>query len=166
MLVHCFYEVVKETNKEMRMEKCFAIGTIAIERIKGLKLYDVQLQGAITLYEGKIAEMKTGEGKTITSVLPALLRSMTGQVHICTVNKYLAQRDKETMEPIYNFFGRSVALNLQEDTRGLKKEHYKADIVYSTGSTLGFDYLYDNMVQKYEDKCAQIKIDTLLLLTK
>lgn len=157
MLVHCFYEVVKEVNKEMRMEKCFAIGTVAIERIKGLKLYDVQLQGAITLYEGKIAEMKTGEGKTITSVLPALLRSMTGQVHICTVNKYLAQRDKEAMEPIYNFFGRSVALNLQEDTRGLKKEHYKADIVYSTGSTLGFDYLYDNMVQKYEDKCCSDK---------
>ena len=144
----------------------FAIGTIAIERIKGLKLYDVQLQGAITLYEGKIAEMKTGEGKTITSVLPALLRSMTGQVHICTVNKYLAQRDKETMEPIYNFFGRSVALNLQEDTRGLKKEHYKADIVYSTGSTLGSTIFMIIWYKSMKISVAQIKIDTLLLLTK
>lgn len=133
---------------------CFAIGTVVIERITSLKLYDVQLQGALALYEGKITEMKTGEGKTITGVLPALLRSFDGQVHICTVNEYLAQRDKEYLEPIYNFFDKEVALNLQSDPKWIKQEHYKADILYGTGSTFGFDYLYDNMVQSYDDKCC------------
>lgn len=138
-------------TKEDNISDVFAIITIAISRIKNIDLYDVQLQGGYSLFEGNISEMKTGEGKTITSSLPAIARAICFKepIHIVTVNEYLAKRDKEELEPIYNFFGLSVSLNLQTDSHLAKLEHYKADIMYSTASTLGFDYLNDNMVYDY-----------------
>lgn len=145
-----------------RLEKVYALASVVIERELGLSLYDVQLQGAIALYENNLLEMKTGEGKSVTSVLPVILRALDGQVHVCTVNEYLARRDKELFEKVYNFFDLSVALNLQSDDRALKKEHYACNIIYGTGSTFGFDYLYNNMVQSVEDK-IDIKYDTVLI---
>lgn len=146
---------IKEEKRELKdkLVEIYAISTIVIERVTGMKLYDVQLQGAVALFEGNIAEMKTGEGKTITSSLPVILRATEGKgCHVVTVNEYLAKRDKEILEPIYKFLGLTVSLNLNMDTRSKKKESYKADIMYSTASELGFDYLNDNMVMRIEDK--------------
>lgn len=154
LLKSAFETISRNLNDNNRIEKCFALGYIAIERIKGLKLYDVQLQGALALYKGKIAEMKTGEGKTITGFLPALLRATEGQVHICTVNEYLAKRDKEYLEPLFNFFNLTVALNEPTDPKYIKKEHYNRNVIFGTGSTFGFDYLYDNMIQRLSDRCC------------
>lgn len=154
-LKQLFEEFKSEKDENKKIENVFALGYLVIEKLIGLSLFDVQLMSAINLYKGNISEQKTGQGKSVTGVLPALLRATEGQVHICTVNEYLAQRDKELFEPIFNFFGLTTALNLQSDPKWLKQRHYRANVLYGQGSTFGFDYLYDNMAQSLEDKLCK-----------
>ncbi len=109
--------------------------------------------GAIALHEGNIAEMKTGEGKTLTATMPVYLNALTGKgVHVITVNDYLAERDATEMGQLYEFLGLSVGLNLNSMSKEEKKEAYEADIVYGTNNEFGFDYLRDNMVVYKEQK--------------
>ena len=140
-----------EYYQEFSLERLYALGTIVIDRLTGLQLFDEQLQGAICLYENKIAQLNTGQGKTITSALPVLVKAMSHNgVHVVTVNEYLAERDKTYLEPIYSYFGLTTSLNLQQDSFVEKRDHYAADIMYCVASTLGFDYLNDNMVADNE----------------
>ena len=109
--------------------------------------FRVQLIGAAALHEGNIAEMKTGEGKTLTSTLAVYLNALEGKgVHVVTVNEYLASRDAEEMGELYEFLGITVGLNLNSMSKEEKREAYEADVTYSTNNELGFDYLRDNMV--------------------
>src|SRR5699024_5135876 len=110
--------------------------------------YDVQLAGAITMHQGKIAEMKTGEGKTLAAIMPAYLNALSGRgVHIVTVNNYLAKRDAEWNEPLFNFHGLEVdCVDLYDPNSQPRREAYRADITYGTNNEFGFDYLRDNMV--------------------
>src|SRR3990167_8350708 len=134
------------------LPEAFAVCREACKRKLGMRPFDVQLMGAIVLHEGKIAEMKTGEGKTLTAVLPLYLNALMGKgAHLVTVNDYLARRDAEWNAPVYNFLGLSVAI-LQHGMNDLqKKEAYQADILYATNNELGFDYLRDNMKFRLED---------------
>ena len=127
----------------------FALVREAAKRTLGERHYDVQLAGGLMLHKGKIAEMKTGEGKTLVSTLPAYLNSLTGKgVHIVTVNDYLAKRDSAWMGKVFNYLGVTTGCitNNLEDTD--RKKNYSNDITYATNNELGFDYLRDNM--KYE----------------
>jgi preprotein translocase subunit SecA len=134
-----------ETLDDILVE-AFAVVREASKRVTGMYPFYVQLLGAIAIHEGNIAEMKTGEGKTLVSVMPAYLNALTGKgVHIVTVNEYLAQRDSEWMGVIFKFLGLTVGLNLRELSPDEKREAYNSDILYSTNSELGFDYLRDNM---------------------
>jgi preprotein translocase subunit SecA len=127
--------------------EAFAVAREASYRVIGEKPYYVQLLGALAIHNGNIAEMKTGEGKTLTSVMPAYLNALTGNgVHIVTVNEYLANRDANWMGQIFKFLGLSVGVNLRELTPTEKQESYKCDILYTTNNEVGFDYLRDNMV--------------------
>ena len=118
----------------------------AAYRVLGLKPYRVQVIGGIALHQGRIAEMKTGEGKTLAATMPAVLNAIAGSVHIVTVNDYLARRDSEWMGKIYRFLGYSVGLIIREIDQQKKKEMYQSDIIYGTNNEFGFDYLRDNMV--------------------
>ncbi len=130
------------------MVEAFAAVREAAKRVTGLMPYHVQVMGAAVLHEGNIAEMKTGEGKTLVATMPAYLNALSGKgVHIVTVNEYLASRDAEWMGRIFTFLGLTVGLNIRELDRNGKKEAYAADIMYTTNSELGFDYLRDNMVR-------------------
>ncbi|MBD5560254.1 MAG: preprotein translocase subunit SecA [Clostridia bacterium] len=121
-------------------------------RVIGLRHFREQIMGGIALHQGNIAEMKTGEGKTLVATLPAVLNAIPGKgVHIVTVNEYLARRDSEWMGKVFRFLGYSVGLVTREQTRAEKKQAYSADIVYSTNNELGFDYLRDNMVSNVAD---------------
>ena len=141
-----------ETVDDILVE-AFAVAREACFRVIGEKPFYVQLLGACAIHFGNIAEMKTGEGKTLTGVLPAYLNALTGKgVHIITVNEYLAQRDTNWMGGIHRFLGLTVGVNLRDMTPDEKKEQYNCDIMYSTNSELGFDYLRDNMVVKKEDR--------------
>ena len=141
-----------ETVDDILVE-AFAVAREACFRVIGEKPFYVQLLGACAIHFGNIAEMKTGEGKTLTGVLPAYLNALTGKgVHIITVNEYLAQRDTNWMGGIHRFLGLTVGVNLRDMTPEEKKEQYNCDIMYSTNSELGFDYLRDNMVVKKEDR--------------
>lgn len=134
------------------LPEAFAVVREASRRVLGLRHFDVQLMGGIVLHQGKIAEMKTGEGKTLVATLPAYLNALTGRgVHIVTVNDYLAKRDAEWMGPIYRFLGLSVGylLNGMDDSE--RKRAYACDILYGTNSEFGFDYLRDNMKYSLED---------------
>ena len=134
----------------------FATVREAAYRKIGEKPYYVQLLGGLALHYGNIAEMKTGEGKTITTILPAYLNALTGKgVHVVTVNEYLTDRNAEWMGPIYNFLGLTVGVNLRELTPEQKREVYNCDITYSTNNEIGFDYLRDNMVVRPEDRCMR-----------
>ena len=125
----------------------FAVVREAGERVLGTRHYRVQLIGGVVLHQGRIAEMKTGEGKTLMATLPAYLNALSGNgVHIVTVNDYLAKRDSEWMGKLYNFLGLSVGLVLQDSTMEEKKAAYQADITYGTNNGFGFDYLRDNLV--------------------
>ena len=116
-------------------------------------LFRSQLMGGITLHEGDIAEMKTGEGKTLTSIFPVYLNALTGNgVHVVTVNDYLAGRDAENNGLVFKFLGLTVGLNKRELTPAQKQEAHGCDVTYTTNAELGFDYLRDNMVTKLEDK--------------
>ena len=131
----------------------FATVREAAFRVIGEKPFYVQVLGALAIHFGNIAEMKTGEGKTLTCVMPAYLNALTGKgVHVVTVNEYLANRDAKWMGQIYNYLGLSVAVNLREMSSKEKKEAYNCDILYSTNNELGFDYLRDNMVVRAEDR--------------
>lgn len=133
--------------------EAFAVVREASRRVLGMHPFRVQIMGAAALNEGNIAEMKTGEGKTLTSTLAVYLNALTGKgVHVVTVNEYLASRDAEEMGVLYNFLGLTVGLNLNSMSKEEKAEAYAADITYSTNNELGFDYLRDNMVLYKEDK--------------
>ena len=132
-----------------------ALATVreAAWRVLEKKPYPVQIIGAIVLHQGRIAEMKTGEGKTLVATLPAYLNALSGKgVHIVTVNDYLAKRDSEWMGKLYRFLGLDVGLIIHEKTNEQRKEAYNADITYGTNNEMGFDYLRDNMVQYMEQK--------------
>ena len=141
-----------ETLDDILVE-AFATAREACFRVIGEKPYFVQLLGGLALHFGNISEMKTGEGKTLTSVLPAYLNALDGKgVHIITVNEYLSSRDAEWMGQIHRFLGLTVGLNLRDLTPSEKREQYNCDILYSTNNELGFDYLRDNMAVRREDR--------------
>lgn len=143
-----------ETLDDIAVE-AFATVREAADRTLGLRAYKVQVIGAFALHGGNIAEMKTGEGKTLTSTMPAYLNALSGEgVHVVTVNEYLAARDAEEMGKVYKFLGLTVGLNLREITPEEKREAYNADITYSTNNELGFDYLRDHMVL-YKENIVQ-----------
>ncbi len=134
----------------------FATAREAAYRMIGEKPFYVQLLGGLAIHYGNIAEMKTGEGKTLTTVLPAYLNALTGEgVHVVTVNEYLTARNAEWMGPIFDFLGISVGVNLRELSPQEKQKVYNCDITYSTNNEVGFDYLRDNMVVKKEDRCQR-----------
>jgi preprotein translocase subunit SecA len=142
-----------ESTLDDVLEECFAIVREAGRRTMGMRHFDVQLVGGMVLHGGNIAEMKTGEGKTLTATLAVCLNALEGKgVHVVTVNDYLARRDAEWMSPIYDLLGFSwgVLQNMQEGEA--KIEAYNADITYGTNSEFGFDYLRDNMAQSIEEK--------------
>ncbi len=143
-----------ETLDDLLVE-AFAVVREAARRVLGLYPYRVQLMGGIVLHEGNIAEMKTGEGKTLTSTMPVYLNALSGKgVHVITVNDYLARRDATEMGQIFEFLGLTVGLNLNELTREEKQAAYNADITYGTNNEFGFDYLRDNMVL-YKEQMVQ-----------
>ncbi len=146
-------EIANGTTLDNLIVPAFAVAREAAYRIIGEKPYYVQLLGGLAIHFGNIAEMKTGEGKTLTEILPAYLNALAGEgVHIITVNEFLAQRDSEWMGQIFRFLGLSVGLNLRELSPEEKREVYAADITYSTNNEIGFDYLRDNMVIRKEDR--------------
>ena len=144
-----------ETLEDIKVE-AFATVREAAYRVIGEKPYYVQLLGGLAIHYGNIAEMKTGEGKTLTSTLPTYLNALTGEgVHIITVNEYLAERDANWMGEIYRFLGLTVGVNYRELTPSEKRDAYNCDILYSTNNEIGFDYLRDNMVVKSTDRVAR-----------
>ncbi|EIA21029.1 preprotein translocase subunit SecA [Listeria fleischmannii subsp. coloradonensis] len=143
-----------ETLDDILVE-AFAVAREGAKRALGMFPFRVQLMGGIVIHEGNIAEMKTGEGKTLTATLPVYLNALSGEgVHVVTVNEYLSQRDSEEMGVLYNFLGLSVGLNLNALSSEEKREQYACDITYSTNNELGFDYLRDNMVV-YKEQMVQ-----------
>jgi len=133
--------------------EAFATVREASKRALGLRHFDVQLIGGMVLHSGKIAEMRTGEGKTLVATLPAYLNALSGKgVHIVTVNDYLAKRDAEWMRPVYEFLGLTVGVNLTQMPHNEKQIAYAADITYGTNNEFGFDYLRDNMAFTLQDK--------------
>lgn len=137
---------------ETFLVESFAVVREASRRVLGLRHFDVQLIGGLILHEGKIAEMRTGEGKTLVAVLPAYANALTGKgVHVVTVNDYLAARDAEYVGQIHKFLGLSVGLIQQNMTQSERKLNYSKDITYTTNSELGFDYLRDNMAIQLDD---------------
>ena len=152
-------EQAAETERRRRealdelLPEAFAVVREAGKRVMGMRHFDVQLVGGIALHNGKIAEMRTGEGKTLVATLPAYLNALAGKgVHIVTVNDYLAQRDSDWMGRIYRFLGLTVGVNLSQMEHALKQEAYRADITYGTNNEFGFDYLRDNMVFELSEK--------------
>jgi len=153
------------------LPQAFAVVREASKRVLGMRHFDVQLIGGMVLHEGQIAEMKTGEGKTLVATLPAYLNALTGRgVHIVTVNDYLARRDAEWMGQIHRFLGLSVGLIQQDMSPAERRRNYGCDITYATNSELGFDYLRDNMandiaevVQRDFHYCIIDEVDSILV---
>ncbi|MFQ5982640.1 MAG: preprotein translocase subunit SecA, partial [Woeseiaceae bacterium] len=144
-----------ETLDEL-LPEVFAVAREASVRTLGLRPFDVQLVGGMVLHDGNIAEMRTGEGKTLVATLPAYLNAISGQgVHIVTVNEYLAQRDADWMGPIYEFLGLTVGVSKSGQTQDEKRAAYNADITYATNNELGFDYLRDNLAFTLDAKCQR-----------
>ena len=134
------------------MPEAFAVVREVAKRTLNMRHFDVQIQGGVVLFEGKIAEMKTGEGKTLVATLPVYLNSFTGRsTHLVTVNDYLAKRDSEWMGNIYKFLGLKVGLIQHEMSTTEKKEQYRSDVIHGTNNEFGFDYLRDNMVMAKEN---------------
>ena len=135
------------------LPEAFAVCREASKRVLGMRHFDVQLIGGMVLHYGKIAEMRTGEGKTLVATLPVYLNALSGDgVHVVTVNDYLAQRDAATMEPLYNFLGLKVGVIISDLEPFHRQNAYAADITYGTNNEFGFDYLRDNMVTDQYDK--------------
>ncbi len=149
----------------------FAVVREAAYRVIGEKPYFVQILGGLAIHYGNIAEMKTGEGKTLTETMPTYLNALTGKgVHIITVNEFLAKRDSEWMGNIYRFLGLTVGLNMREMSPEQKREAYACDVTYSTNNEIGFDYLRDNMVVRASDRvqrplnfCIVDEVDSILI---
>ena len=138
------------------LPEAFAVVREGGKRVLKMRHFDVQLIGGMTLHNGKIAEMRTGEGKTLMATLPVYLNAITGKgVHVVTVNDYLARRDAEWMGRLYNFLGLSVGVNTPQMSREEKQAAYAADVTYGTNNEFGFDYLRDNMVQDTADRVAR-----------
>lgn len=147
--------LAKGETLEDILEEAFAVVREAARRVLGLFPYKVQIQGGIVLHGGNIAEMKTGEGKTLTETMPVYLNALAGKgVHVVTVNDYLATRDSQEMGEVYRFLGLTVGLSLNSMNSSQKREAYNCDITYSTNNELGFDYLRDNMVV-YKEQMVQ-----------
>ncbi len=143
----------KGEDLDHMLPEAFAVAREAAKRVLGLYPFHVQIMGGIVLHEGNIAEMKTGEGKTLTATMPVYLNAISGKgVHVITVNEYLSKRDATEMGQLYNWLGCSVGVNNSEMSPDQKREAYKADIMYSTNSEIGFDYLRDNMAVYKEDQ--------------
>ena len=159
-----------ETLDEL-LPEAFAVCREAAERVLGMRPYRVQLIGGIILHQGRIAEMKTGEGKTLVAILPAYLNALSGDgVHIVTVNDYLAKRDSEWMGKVYRFLGLKVGLIIHDISPAERREAYAADITYCTNNELGFDYLRDNMalykqemVQRGHNFVIVDEVDSILI---
>lgn len=143
----------KNESLESLIPEAFATVREASKRVFGMRHFDVQLIGGMVLNERCIAEMRTGEGKTLTATLPAYLNALTGKgVHVVTVNDYLAKRDAENNRPLFEFLGLTVGINLPGMPAALKREAYAADITYGTNNEFGFDYLRDNMAFSPEER--------------
>ena len=153
------------------LPEAFAVVREASKRVLGMRHFDVQLLGGIILHEGEIAEMKTGEGKTLVATLPSYLNALTGRgVHVVTVNDYLARRDAEWMGQVHRFLGLSVGLIQQDMKPEARRRNYACDITYATNSELGFDYLRDNMASDISDVvhrdfqyCVIDEVDSILI---
>ena len=153
------------------LPEAFAVAREGAKRVLGLYPFHVQIMGGIVLHEGNIAEMKTGEGKTLTATMPVYLNALSGKgVHVITVNEYLSQRDAEEMGKLYKWLGCTVGVNGAEKTPEEKRAAYQCDIMYSTNSELGFDYLRDNMAVYKEDQvqrglnyCIVDEVDSILI---
>ncbi len=163
-----------EEEKEILDEilpEAFAVVREASKRVLGMRHFDVQMLGGMVLHSGQIAEMKTGEGKTLVATLPAYLNALSGKgVHVITVNDYLARRDAEWMGQIHRFLGLSVGLIQSEMSPAERQKNYRCDITYATNSELGFDYLRDNMatsisdvVQRTFNYCVIDEVDSILI---
>ena len=145
----------KGESLEHLMAEAFAVVREASQRVLGMRHYDVQLMGGIALHYGNIAEMKTGEGKTLVATLPLYLNALAEKgVHLVTANEYLASRDAEEMGKLFTFLGLSVGLNISNMSTEEKKQAYAADITYGTNNEFGFDYLRDNMAV-YQEQISQ-----------
>ncbi|MDE6837850.1 MAG: DEAD/DEAH box helicase, partial [Acutalibacter sp.] len=151
-----FRQLLKEGKPlDSILPEAFAACREAMDRVLSKRLFPVQVQGGIILHQGRIAEMKTGEGKTFTLALPAYLNALSGQgVHIVTVNEYLAKYQGEMMARVFNFMGLTVGLAMTGMTPQEKQQAYACDITYGTNNEMGFDYLRDNMVI-YKDRKVQ-----------
>src|SRR6188474_2615336 len=138
------------------LPEAFAVVREGSKRVMKMRHFDVQMLGGMSLHNGKISEMRTGEGKTLTATLPVYLNALTGKgVHVVTVNDYLARRDAEWMGRLYNFLGMTVGVNLPNMPREEKQQAYGSDITYGTNNEYGFDYLRDNMVYEVADRVAR-----------
>ena len=143
----------KGESLDHMLPEAFAVSREGAKRVLGLYPFHVQIMGGIVLHEGNIAEMRTGEGKTLTATMPVYLNAISGKgVHVITVSEYLSKRDATEMGQLYNWLGCSVGINNSEMSPDQKREAYKADIMYSTNSEIGFDYLRDNMAVYKEDQ--------------
>ncbi len=148
--------VAKGTSLDDILPEAFAVVREGSKRIMKMRHFDVQMLGGMALHYGKISEMRTGEGKTLTATLPVYLNALSGKgVHVVTVNDYLANRDAQWMGRLYNFLGLTVGINLPNMPREQKQEAYRADITYGTNNEYGFDYLRDNMVYEAADRVQQ-----------
>ena len=153
------------------LPEAFAVVREAARRVLGMRHFDVQLIGGMVLHDGQIAEMKTGEGKTLVATLPSYLNALTGRgVHVVTVNDYLARRDAEWMGQVHRFLGLSVGLIQQDMSPAERRRNYACDVTYATNSELGFDYLRDNMatdisevVQREFHYCVIDEVDSILV---
>ncbi len=153
------------------LPEAFAVAREGAKRVLGLYPFHVQIMGGIVLHEGNIAEMKTGEGKTLTATMPVYLNALTGKgVHVITVNEYLSHRDAEEMGKLYKWLGCTVGVNSSEASPEEKRAAYQCDIMYSTNSEIGFDYLRDNMAVYKEDQvqrglnyCIVDEVDSILI---
>ena len=147
------HDRTRKTILDELLPEAFAVVREASKRALAMRHFDVQLIGGMVLHHGKIAEMRTGEGKTLAATLPAYLNALTSRgVHVVTVNDYLAQRDADWMGKIYNFLGLSVGVNLSQMPHEGKQRAYAADITYGTNNEFGFDYLRDNMVYQPSER--------------
>ncbi|MDR2101162.1 MAG: preprotein translocase subunit SecA, partial [Treponema sp.] len=153
------------------LPEAFALAREAARRNLGERPYDVQVLGSIVLHQGKIVEMKTGEGKTLMSVAAAYLNAIPGRgIHVVTVNDYLAERDADWMRPIFSYLGLTVGTILSDMDNERRQQNYACDITYGTNNEFGFDYLRDNMCQNLENRvqrghhfCIVDEIDSILI---
>ena len=163
--------VANGESLEQLLPEAFAVVREASKRVMKMRHFDVQLLGGMALHEGKIAEMRTGEGKTLTATLPVYLNALTGKgVHVVTVNDYLANRDAQWMGRLYSFLGLTVGVNLPQMARDEKQAAYGADITYGTNNEFGFDYLRDNMVYAASERVQRVlnfaivdEVDSILI---